>query len=232
MTHKIGDILSLGRVNNVAKSENVLVRSGTIVSALGFDKEPKRGSNKLVRSGDIYKAMKNFVVGSGAQAGGGGTSVPAWQNVMTAGNYTNKILEIRSSGETYTSEIYTDETDGNLKLDVDVNKRVESNGDMVAYGDGSSPGGSWWDDLPIATASVLGGVKIGSGITVQPDGTISVSTGVSTWDALTDTPATKVANKWIKVNAGAMGRINGYSSNKGCKQMDQGKRRSICIGVC
>ena len=43
-------------------------------------------------------------------------------------------------------------------------------------------GGSWlppniWAGIPIASASVLGAVKIGTGVAVAPDGTISVATG-------------------------------------------------------
>jgi len=120
---------------------------------------------------------------------------------MNVGAYTNKEFELRSADGNSISYMRQDDTTDGIIFTVPTGKRVESNGDIVAYGDGSSPGGSWWDDLPIASAVQLGGVKIGSGISVAGDGTISVSAAAA-FDDLTDTPATKVASKLVAVNSG------------------------------
>lgn len=53
----------------------------------------------------------------------------------------------------------------------------KKDGSLVNIDDAMSGGGGGGYTLPPATASRLGGVKIGSGVTVQPDGTISVSGG-------------------------------------------------------
>ncbi|MGB7565571.1 MAG: head fiber protein [Prochlorococcaceae cyanobacterium] len=57
--------------------------------------------------------------------------------------------------------------------------------------DGMPNGGAAYT-LPAATASVLGGVKIGSGITVSGDGTISAAAQAGTGTDLTYTPATRL----------------------------------------
>lgn len=54
-------------------------------------------------------------------------------------------------------------------------------GSLVKIDDAMSGGGGGGYTLPTATANRLGGVKIGNGVTVQDDGTISVSGGGSSF---------------------------------------------------
>ena len=62
--------------------------------------------------------------------------------------------------------------------------------------------------LPIATSSTLGGVKIGTGISISPDGTISVNNSLykGTWNANTNTPTIQdgvgVSGWWYRVIVG------------------------------
>ena len=53
----------------------------------------------------------------------------------------------------------------------------KKDGSLVNMEDAISSGGGGGYTLPTATASRLGGVKIGSGVSVEDDGTISVSGG-------------------------------------------------------
>lgn len=57
------------------------------------------------------------------------------------------------------------------------NKAYRNKDGSLSTIDDAIGGGGGGYTLPAATASRLGGVKIGSGVTVQPDGTISVSGG-------------------------------------------------------
>ena len=57
--------------------------------------------------------------------------------------------------------------------------------------------------LPTASATVLGGIKIGSRLTIS-SGVLEadVQGGTTVFTGLTDTPSTLTAGKWLKVNAG------------------------------
>jgi hypothetical protein len=69
-----------------------------------------------------------------------------------------------------------------------ITKVIAGTGLALSSSTGVNPGtGDVTIALSIATASVLGGVKIGSGLTVAVDGTISVTTVSTTWGAITGT---------------------------------------------
>lgn len=98
------------------------------------------------------------------------------------------------------------------------------------YSNGGGGGGSYV--LPPATQSTLGGVKVGSGITVQPDGTISAEGGegvvyvthLSDAEAVAAPVGTLVVvnddnnnihSIYIKVEGGEVAHWNGYNNNQG-----------------
>jgi hypothetical protein len=69
-----------------------------------------------------------------------------------------------------------------------ITKVIAGTGLALSSSTGVNPGtGDVTIALSIATASVLGGVKIGSGLTVAVDGTISVTTVSTTWGSITGT---------------------------------------------
>lgn len=68
------------------------------------------------------------------------------------------------------SNLYLNYKDASHYVKVDANDNVLATGDVVAYATGSGD-----IVLPIASTNSLGAVKIGSGISVSSDGTISVS---------------------------------------------------------
>jgi hypothetical protein len=69
-----------------------------------------------------------------------------------------------------------------------ITKVIAGTGLALSSSTGVNPGtGDVTIALSIATASVLGGVKIGSGLTVAVDGTISVSSVSTTWGSITGT---------------------------------------------
>ena len=53
------------------------------------------------------------------------------------------------------------------------NKDLHVSGDVVAFSSSTPPASSWWDSLPIATDVVLGGIKVGANLTIDPDGTLN-----------------------------------------------------------
>ena len=69
-----------------------------------------------------------------------------------------------------------------------ITKVIAGTGLSLSSSTGVNPGtGDVTIALSIATASVLGGVKIGSGLTVAVDGTISVTPVATTWGSVTGT---------------------------------------------
>ncbi|PTN08033.1 hypothetical protein C8N47_11173 [Mangrovibacterium marinum] len=65
-----------------------------------------------------------------------------------------------------------------------------ADGEVTAFGiEGYTPG-TIWDNLPVASPSALGGVKVGDGLSIDANGVLSanVTGGVSSWIELTDKP--------------------------------------------
>ena len=80
---------------------------------------------------------------------------------------------------------YLDIINQNLATTNDVNfKSVKATGDIIAYSTGTTS-----EKYPIASTNALGCVKIGSGISVSSDGTISATgtTGGGKWGEITGT---------------------------------------------
>ncbi len=93
----------------------------------------------------------------------------------------NNTCSVRVNGKTHSNIVYYGDTPT-------VNKSYRvfcPNGSMnqafIITGGGSSGGGSY--TLPIASADVLGGVKVGAGLTISTEGTLS-ATGGGTADAV------------------------------------------------
>lgn len=83
-------------------------------------------------------------------------------------------------------------TDSNGDPYIEAKHSLVSVGGITAYSTGASIP-NVFDNLPIASASVLGCIKIGANLTISEDGTVSASaggSGVSSWNELTDKPST------------------------------------------
>lgn len=94
----------------------------------------------------------------------------------------NSTCSIRANGKTHSNIAYYGE-----KPSINKSYRVFCpNGSMnqafIITGGGSSGGGSTYE-LPIASADVLGGIKVGAGLTISSEGTLS-ATGGGTADAV------------------------------------------------
>ena len=88
-------------------------------------------------------------------------------------NYTSPYIDFHHGNSTsdYTSRLITTSNDTlNCTSNFTSSKNIRATGDVVAYSTGSGD-----IVLPIASTNSLGAVKIGSGISVSSDGTISVS---------------------------------------------------------
>jgi hypothetical protein len=96
-------------------------------------------------------------------------ALDAGDGIVSRGSSTGRVFV----GKNGSTETLTIDRFGNITA----NSFIKTGGTSSQYlmADGSVTTGSSYS-LPISTASVLGGVKIGSGVSVAVDGTISVST--------------------------------------------------------
>jgi len=155
------------------------------------------GRNKRIISG----------VGSGATNGaggafGGGMNIMALQD---ATDFAGMYWVIDKEGDeapkktpfvealalsTFNSMFELVDNGGNPYIRAKYN--FAGDGEIMAYADSGQLPSSIWDAMPKATASVLGGVKVGNNLTVDADGTlhaVASSGGASTWSELSDKPA-------------------------------------------
>jgi hypothetical protein len=120
-------------------------------------------------------------IGFGISASAGGSGGDIGSVIYTAGNgivITGTSISIKTgttSGSSICGDIY-------------IRGNTRNFGDVLAFSADNAPI-NWWDALPQATASILGGVKIGAGLQINA-GVLSASgaTGVSSYNDLTDVP--------------------------------------------
>lgn len=98
------------------------------------------------------------------------------QAVTDGGNITNDPIVLTNTAGTSQVSITVD-SNGNVILTAGLNKNFHFSGDVVAFSSLTPPASSWWDSLPIATATTLGGIKVGTGLTIDGSGVLSVGGG-------------------------------------------------------
>lgn len=84
-----------------------------------------------------------------------------------------------------------EDANGHLILTGSVDKDMHVSGNVHAFSDTTPPASTWWDEMPIATNLILGGIKEGAGLTIAADGTANVTGGGmgATWGQITGTLA-------------------------------------------
>lgn len=138
------------------------------------------GIGALNNGTNFYSQNQGTGVGFYSDALGAG------DGIVSRGSSTGRIfVGVNNATETLTIDRF-----GNITA----NSFIKTGGTSSQYlmADGSVTTGSSYS-LPISTASVLGGVKIGSGVSVTLDGTISVSTNYQA-------PLGFTPFKWIATN--------------------------------
>lgn len=122
-------------------------------------------------------------------------SVKIYTAIVTAVG-DNNTCSVRVNGKTHSNIVYYGDTPT-------VNKSYRvfcPNGSMnqafIITGGGSSGGGGSAYTLPIASADVLGGIKVGAGLTISTEGTLSATGGGTAdaveWSNVLDKPTTVV----------------------------------------
>ena len=152
--------------------------------------------------GDIVEVIAYNTVttgggGSGNSGGGGSTRVSVGNTAPTSGQ---------------NGDLWWKSNEGNLKIyytDVDGSQWVDASA-------GGGGGGSVSYTLPIATDIVLGGVKVGTGLTITAGGLLSATgsggNGSSTLEGLTDTTISSPQNGQVLKYVTGTGWVNDSAS--------------------
>lgn len=159
-------------------------------------------SATVTNSGTTSAAVFNFGIPRGADGTDGtdgedGVSVTGVQLLSTSGRV--KTYRMSFSNGTYFDYDVTDGADGSgagdmLKSDYDANSAVYNAGGIAAYVAGQAY------SLPTASSSTLGGVKVGTNLSIS-DGVLS-ATNTDSLSGLTDTSiSTPSAGQVLKYNA-------------------------------
>lgn len=142
-------------------------------------------------------------------AGWTGAAAPYAQTVAVAGLLANSYGDIGPANSAtaaqraaYRSALIavTAQADGSVTLVADGDKPAVDIPAVVRFGgvlDTGGGGGAY--TLPAATADTLGGIKVGPGLSVEADGTLSATgDGITVDRALSDTSENPVQNKVVK----------------------------------
>lgn len=142
-------------------------------------------------------------------AGWTGAAAPYAQTVAVAGLMANSYGDIGPANSAtaaqraaYRSALIavTAQADGSVTLVADGDKPAVDIPAVVRFGgvlDTGGGGGAY--TLPAATADTLGGIKVGPGLSVEADGTLSsTGDGITVDAALSDTSENPVQNKVVK----------------------------------
>ena len=159
-------------------------------------------SATVTNSGTTSAAVFNFGIPRGADGTDGtdgedGVSVTGVQLLSTSGRV--KTYRMSFSNGTHFDYDVTDGADGSgagdmLKSDYDANSAVYNAGGIAAYVEGQAY------SLPTASSSTLGGVKVGTNLSIS-DGVLS-ATNTDSLSGLTDTSiSTPSAGQVLKYNA-------------------------------
>ena len=159
-------------------------------------------SATVTNSGTTSAAVFNFGIPRGADGTDGtdgedGVSVTGVQLLSTSGRV--KTYRMSFSNGTYFDYDVTDGADGSgagdmLKSDYDANSAVYNAGGIAAYVAGQAY------SLPTASSSTLGGVKVGTNLSIS-DGVLS-ATNTDSLSGLSDVSLTSLsANQFLRYNA-------------------------------
>jgi hypothetical protein len=148
--------------------------------------------------GAVNNGINFYSQNQGTGVGIYSDALGAGDGIVSRGSSTGRVFV----GKNGATETLTIDRFGNITA----NSFIKTGGTSSQYlmADGSVTTGSSYS-LPISTASVLGGVKIGSGVSVALDGTISVSTNYQA-------PLGFTPFKWITTNTTpTLGSVVGLS---------------------
>lgn len=144
-------------------AKKVKSSSYSILSYLGDDTSSYIKANSVPTT----KVMQDYVDAHSGGGGGGG-------NVSTSGTWTKDKIVVSGTNNTVKSEY------GIELYDVSMNSGlIPTSYAVKTYVDAHSGGGGGYT-LPTATTTRLGGVKVGSGLAVADDGTLSSTGGGGT----------------------------------------------------
>lgn len=162
---------SASRLGGIKVGDNITIATdGTISVAPAFSGDYNDLSNKPTSVTDISQLTDNtHLLSSNPNLDLTAVTtdiIPADNEVRSLGSPSNRWKDLYISGNTiYLGEVTLEVSGGGLHVD----------GQPLVY------------DIPLATQTTAGAVKPGTGLTLDPDGTLN-ATGVASYNDLTDKP--------------------------------------------
>ena len=145
-------------------------------------------------------------------------------------NYAKKSEALKYIGRTYTSDsvqLVQDSANGVDHYYTTIDKATSQSAGVMSAADKQKLDGLSNYTLPIASATALGGIKLGSGLSVTSDGTVSVSAdvvaGAVQWDSIENKPNVAILGD---------GDADGTNANSGriLFQTEQNNNGYVLIG--
>ena len=210
---------------SAAKTVNIPTYSNASTSSAGLmSASDKSKLNGIAGGAEVNQnAFSNVVVGSTTIAADSKTdtlTLTAGSNITLTPNATNDSITISASGSSYSLPLASNNTRGGIKLSSSTqggtpNGITTTSGRTYAVQINSNEQAvvnvPWTDTkytLPTASASTLGGVKVGSGLAIS-DGVLSATGGGEadsvTWGNVTDKPSwigsSKPSYSWSEITS-------------------------------
>ncbi|MCQ4768995.1 hypothetical protein NE579_01035 [Intestinimonas massiliensis] len=160
----------------------------------GYVSDAQEAAQDAADAAEAVSAYGTEVQVTITAAGWTGSAAPYTQTVAVAGLLANSYGDIGPSNSATAAQraayraaliAVSAQADGSLTLVADGDKPAVDLPAVVRFGGLLASGGGGGESytLPAATASTLGGVKVGSGLSVEADGTLSAAGGGITVDS-------------------------------------------------
>ena len=175
----------------------------------GYVSDAQEAAQDAADAAEAISAYGTEVPVTLTAAGWTGAAAPYAQTVAVAGLLANSYGDIGPANSATAAQraayraaliAVTAQADGSVTLVADGDKPAVDIPAVVRFGgvlDTGGGGGAY--TLPAATADTLGGIKVGTGLSVEADGTLSATgDGITVDRALSDTSENPVQNKVVK----------------------------------
>jgi len=138
--------------------------------SLEYRRLPSLPRSELLRNQNVSVGIYYDVTASTSTGGGGGGGGGSWLDSYFTYDDINKLLILKNP-------------DGGGEIQL-----INDDGDVIAYSDSLGTVPSFWDGLPIASATQLGGIKVGANLTIDGNGVLNAEAGGGTggtWGSIT-----------------------------------------------
>lgn len=118
-----------------------------------------------------------------------------WKTIGGSGTLSGNVVNIGGGGSSdlyvkYQASFSGDPTYAPTQIiygDIEIKGNITASGEVSAFA--ASAPASWWTSMPIASTTVLGGIKVGANLTIDVNGVLNAAGGAGTaaWGSISGT---------------------------------------------